>query len=330
VTGSRKKCHGFFNNPCNFIDQHASRKLFILILLTAWLLITSASATECNSNSCFGSVIDSYTWTTGSSLPEGLVENLTMNTTIEYYKKIRGGYTSSDTSYVQSAAIIAASFVQQTDEKQQALPVDRILRSSLKITNLSENLRYFVTISSKYYEPGGPGEMESPPSDRGCGCWYYGDGTSSLRGICDRPYGPWEELKQSIYRSFGHTQYKDCLQPLSSKIGYDHRHGFPGMAVNSSFILMDGEIITDPIIKNGPRIKKVEYPGTNPIHFTSIYTVDYCENDLILGYCPGGIHRAIQTIEFGRDALPPDIRELNSTDYLFVVKNATHVGGVAV
>ena len=118
-------------------------KIFILVLLTAWLLIASVSAVGCTAPIHLETITSSSTWTTDLPFSESKEVNLTRDTTL-CDGPISGGADNTIAPYTESSGIVGKSYVQQTNQEHLTVPADRIIKSSIKIINRSDNFEAVI------------------------------------------------------------------------------------------------------------------------------------------------------------------------------------------
>jgi hypothetical protein len=290
------------------------------LLLICFLVIPGiASAWDCPGCSR-DSIISSREWSPGLLSQEFAAENLTMNTTI--YGSPPGFQTrGSRGEYRQFIRIESESTVRGVTGKDTRLPLDRILRSEVQITNPSENFFFGFRYSrdATYRTPvmwPVSGELDSRGNQDGEHIWtkptiYLGDIISHSIEFCPvDPFSPFGGSGTLVHAIGGFLRFRpDLSVGHTDTVSCDHRQGFTGAAVNMSFISVDGESSA-----HSRRIGDLDdadlYPGTGPANFTYIYTVDYCEHDLNLGFCPGGVKKARQIIRFSRNILPAGLENI--------------------
>jgi len=299
----------------------------VALFLICFLAIpVTASAWDCPE--CYkDSIISSREWSPGLLSQEFAAENLTINTTI-YGSAPRFPESGFFGEYRQFIRIESESTVRGITGKDTRLPLDRILRSEIQITNLSENF-FFGFRYSREGEYKNPvmwpvgGELDSWGNQDGehistKPTIYLGDIIShSIKLSSVDPLSPFGGPGTLVPAIGGILRFRHDL-PVghTDTVSCDHRQGFTGAAVNTSFIRVDGESSA-----HSRRIDDLDdadlFSGAGPANFTYIYSVDYCEHDLILGFCPGGVKQARQIIPFSRNILPAGLEKIPAQGHSF-------------
>jgi len=240
--------------------------------------------------------------------------SLTVNTTLEDYVI----YQRYD-GYEQSTGFRTEATIMQTIDGGSLIPADRIIRSSVDITNLSQNL----SISIKNYGPKFP---QAGPEDTTESLsltkivQYIPSIKFIIIGVINPGYAVNEGIPEGALGILGRKNY----QGYSRSDDYihkefDHRTGFFCTPANNAFIDLNGDVRSNYY----DREHDTNYPDPGPVGFTYSYSVDYCSGDTILGFCPFGMERLTRTIEFSRSALPGGIDELYTRDHPFVITGST-------
>jgi hypothetical protein len=262
-----------------------------------------------------------YQWTSPYPQHRDLHQNLTLNTTIREYPVLpESGATGEN--YGQSLILSSNASVVMSRDRPGDIPVNRILDSSVLITNVSENLDIIPVHRNFYGDPVDPNPLFTL---RNIGT-YFRSLDSAIHGSIVPGYGINAAVSQDnipamlaagILELFAIPVTQNYNPPgIPVDQSWDHRQGFLGDATDHSFNSVE--------ISTRTRSLDIDrrYSGTIPASFTYTGRVTYCEHDLVLGFCSGQVRQMTRTLVLTRAAIPADASLPGPDRYPFVVTDS--------
>jgi hypothetical protein len=295
----------------------------ILCLFSVLLILPAcASGGEIGPVESYG-VTDNmtYTWTAPFPEPDTAAMDLMLNTSVYEYPVMSASGPDGE-SYSQSIIIRSDAGLMHTQPGLGPVPADRIVRSTVTITNASDNLVIVPIIGNFYGEPGEPGtalplsviagDYPSPLDIAGTLVPAYRTGSVIIREY---------DIGMSVIRGLVDT---GLLSPVYVShvphgivdASWDHRTGFPGTAASHSFNAI--EVTTRTKCLDGNR----SFSGSDSASFTHTSSISWCERDMVLGFCPAQVRTLTRTLTLTRGAIPADTPLPEAGGYPFHITDA--------